>query len=67
MKKAWKIIIIIAILIILALTVARIATGEDSWICQDGKWVKHGFPSHEKPAEPCEESFIQKIFNDNWT
>ncbi len=63
MKKAWKIIIIIAILIIIALAVARLATGEDSWICQDGKWTKHGFPSSQKPSEPCKENFIQRFFD----
>jgi len=63
MKKVWKIIIIILAVIIIALAVARLATGEDSWICKDEKWIKHGFPSSEKPAEPCEKSFMQKIFN----
>lgn len=61
MKTAWKIVIIIAVLIIIALAVARIATGEDSCICEDGNWIKHGFPSSENPQEPCKEKFIQKI------
>ncbi|OGJ21348.1 hypothetical protein A3K73_01230 [Candidatus Pacearchaeota archaeon RBG_13_36_9] len=63
MKKAIKIVIIIIILIFIVLAVARLATGEDSWICKKGKWVKHGFPSSEKPIEPCEENFIQKLFS----
>jgi hypothetical protein len=47
----------------IALAVSRIVTGEDSWICKDGKWVEHGHPSSEKPNEPCEESFMQKLFS----
>jgi len=27
--------------------------GEDTWICVEGKWVKHGVPSAPKPETPC--------------
>ncbi|MFH0773664.1 MAG: hypothetical protein V1922_05130 [bacterium] len=26
---------------------------EDSWICQNNKWIKHGNPSYAKPTDPC--------------
>jgi len=26
---------------------------EDSWICQDNKWITHGKPSYPKPGDPC--------------
>jgi len=26
---------------------------EDSWICQNNKWVAHGKPSYAKPDDPC--------------
>jgi hypothetical protein len=26
---------------------------EDSWICQNNKWIKHGNPSYTKPDDPC--------------
>jgi len=29
---------------------------EDTWICQDGQWVKRGNPSAAMPAEPCNQS-----------
>lgn len=31
-----------------------IGGNEDSWICQDGKWIKHGNPSEPKPLVSCE-------------
>jgi hypothetical protein len=27
--------------------------GEDTWICVEGEWVKHGAPSASKPETPC--------------
>jgi hypothetical protein len=29
---------------------------EDDWICVDGEWVKHGYPSAPMPIEECGES-----------
>ena len=26
---------------------------EDSWMCQNNKWVAHGHPSYAKPNDPC--------------
>jgi spore germination protein GerM len=26
---------------------------EDTWLCRDGQWVKHGNPSSPKPTAPC--------------
>jgi len=31
----------------------RFVTPEDTWLCQDGRWVKHGSPSQEMPIKPC--------------
>lgn len=31
----------------------RGVSGEDDWICQKGKWVKHGNPKSAAPAFPC--------------
>jgi hypothetical protein len=43
------------ILLILALFSLRFILGgsEDTWICQDGEWVRHGMPSAAMPSEPC--------------
>jgi len=55
MKK----IIIIAIVIILAAAAIifglRFFSGdEDTWLCQNGQWVKHGNPSAPMPTEGCD-------------
>jgi len=31
----------------------RFFSGEDSWICQDGEWTRHGQPSAPQPSTPC--------------
>lgn len=33
-----------------------LAGGEDTWICQNGEWIKHGNPKAPKPTEPCGET-----------
>lgn len=42
---------------------------EDTWICEDGKWVKHGAPSAEMPTEPCplseEQEAVKKYVEEN--
>lgn len=54
-KKSIIIIIVLAVLIVVF---AFLRGSEDSWICQDGEWVKHGHPSAEKPTGPCEEEVV---------
>lgn len=46
---------IIAIIIILAIIaiVVILRSPEDSWICQNGQWVKHGNPSSPMPTSGC--------------
>ena len=54
MHKKNLIIAIIVILLAVAIVFSlRLLTGEDSWICVDGKWVKHGSPSAPKPESGC--------------
>ena len=42
---------IVPALIIIALV--RFIAGEDSWMCEDGEWVKHGMPSEPAPTTNC--------------
>jgi len=55
--KFSKILTVVSALIILAgfALCVRIFLGgpEDSWICSNGEWVKHGAPDTPKPTEPC--------------
>lgn len=41
--------------VILILFILRFFLGgdEDSWLCQNCQWVKHGQPSAPKPNQPC--------------
>lgn len=52
MKKV--IYIIIAIIIIWFGLRFIIGGSEDTWICDNGEWVKHGVPSAPKPDTPCD-------------
>ena len=52
MKK----IIIVGIVLIAVVFLVRFVLGgpEDSWICQNGEWIKHGNPTADKPIKACE-------------
>ncbi|MBU4480103.1 Gmad2 immunoglobulin-like domain-containing protein [Patescibacteria group bacterium] len=52
MNKFIK-IILVAIALVLIIIVIR--GDEDTWICSEGKWVKHGAPSSPMPIELCED------------
>lgn len=60
MKKKISKIIIILILIIAVWFILRFVIGgsEDTWMCVEGEWVKHGVPSAPKPTEPCNSTRI---------
>src|SRR4030042_3591564 len=58
MKKGASFILIIFLMLLIgggAILAIRFLAGgnEDTWICQDGQWVKHGNPSATKPNTPC--------------
>ena len=46
---------VIALLFILFIMVMWIRGPEDDWICVDGEWVEHGYPSASKPTGSCKE------------
>ncbi len=46
-------IIFIVIGLVATLLIIRFWSPEDTWICQDGKWIKHGVPAAEKPDKGC--------------
>jgi len=56
MKKNILILVIaIVVLAVVWLGIRFIIGGpEDTWICQNGQWVKHGNPSAAMPTKPCE-------------
>jgi hypothetical protein len=54
MKKSLvKLIVLALIAVVLFILGARFLSGEDSWMCNDGQWVKHGNPSLPMPTSEC--------------
>ncbi|MDD3897243.1 MAG: hypothetical protein PHU04_05420 [Candidatus Peribacteraceae bacterium] len=45
--------IFFAILSAVMLGVRFFGTPEDTWLCNDGTWVKHGNPAAPMPEVPC--------------
>jgi hypothetical protein len=39
--------------VILIIILLRILGSEDTWVCQDGTWIKHGQPNGPKPSDIC--------------
>jgi hypothetical protein len=49
-----KKIVTVAALFIIAVGFLLLLRGnEDTWICSNGNWVKHGHPSASMPTKPC--------------
>ncbi|MFA6131622.1 MAG: DUF333 domain-containing protein [Patescibacteria group bacterium] len=53
MSKKTFYILIGLVVVFLVLVVVRFASPEDTWICSEGQWVKHGNPSAEMPTSGC--------------
>lgn len=56
-----KPLIIIAVIVVLMIVWLFIRGPEDTWLCVDGEWVKHGVPSAPKPDEPCGDVIIESF------
>ena len=52
--KTKKIIIIPIVLVLLLIVVIRFWSPEDTWLCKDGAWIKHGNPEQRQPTTTCE-------------
>lgn len=55
-ESVWKIFIVVVMVIIVVLGIRFLSGDEDTWLCQDGGWVKHGNPSMPRPIIGCSES-----------
>lgn len=53
MKKINLVILVIGLVLIGLIFSVRLFTSEDTWICQDGQWIKHGQPRDPQPTSPC--------------
>lgn len=62
MPKILYVFLIIFVILIIAIIGIRFFSGdEDTWLCQDGQWVKHGVPRAPMPTEPCGEQPAQQV------
>lgn len=52
-KKLILILAIILVCLLAIIAILRFSSPEDTWICQDGQWVKHGNPSAAMPTTAC--------------
>lgn len=41
------------VIVISAVAYLRFRTPEDTWVCKDGQWVRHGHPASPMPSKPC--------------
>jgi hypothetical protein len=62
MKKVVLVVVIIVLLLITVLF-ARFFLGrpEDAWVCEYGRWVKHGNPSAPMPTAGCGSALVDKV------
>jgi len=52
-KKMWFTIIVFVLFLFSAIAGLRIFSGEDTWVCKNGQWEKHGQPSLQAPDKEC--------------
>jgi hypothetical protein len=52
-KKSTIIILVLIGLVIITFFIIRFSSNEDSWICQNGQWIKHGNPNSDMPVTTC--------------
>lgn len=52
-KRVWLVLLALAVGWLFLRFV--IGGSEDDWICRDGEWVKHGYPSAPRPLSGCGE------------
>ena len=56
MQKNILVIALIVLVIVVGILTLRFFSGsEDTWICENGSWVKHGVPSGPMPTSGCGE------------
>jgi len=52
-KKAIYLILMTLIFLAVIIFGARLLSGEDDWICQNGQWIEHGHPDFPAPSIEC--------------
>ena len=73
MKKS--VIISLVILVLAVIAFLRFSSSEDTWLCENGEWIKHGNPSEAQPVTSCvgsndkqpdsDRTIVEKYIRDN--
>ncbi len=58
MERKYIIISAIVLVLIVITTVAILRSKEDTWLCENGAWVKHGNPKEDMPTTYCGDSSL---------
>lgn len=54
-QKLWVYLLVLGLALVVGATLIRIGLGgpEDTWICSENGWVRHGDPSQAMPETGC--------------
>ncbi|MCX6786652.1 MAG: hypothetical protein NTU85_02455 [Candidatus Kaiserbacteria bacterium] len=61
MKKSLAVVIGIIVIIIGIIAIIRVISPEDTWICVNNVWVKHGNPDSVAPISGCGSVVTQRL------
>lgn len=53
-QKILTLSLLVLIVVVVFLAIRFLSGDEDTWLCQNGQWVKHGNPAALEPITPCE-------------
>lgn len=63
MKKIILLTAVVALIVVSVILIVRFSTPEDTWICENDQWVKHGNPEEPMPQSGCGKQDIEYVFS----
>jgi putative hemolysin len=64
MSKKIILLVIVALLVVISvILIVRFSTSEDTWICENDQWAKHGNPEAPMPQSGCGKQEVQYGFS----
>lgn len=58
LEKKYIIIAVVVLVAVVGTTIFLLRSPEDTWMCENGAWVKHGNPKEAQPTTPCGDSGV---------
>ena len=52
-KRKMMVLGLIGAIVLIFIIIRFLGSSEDTWICQDGQWIKHGQPNAPMPTQIC--------------